>query len=190
MENEIVVPAPQPNAGDADLKPEETVTIPKKDFDDLSHRADVSSQNFERMKKAEGDRDNLQASLDALLANPNPSGDQTEEIRIIRGQLAEVNQKFARTEVLETFPQLKALWTDFETFRNDPENKGMNIKTAAKAFLTEKGILAPKRDGLERPSGGQREPIPQGMTAEDIKHLRETNYKKYADMVRKGLIKV
>ena len=170
--------------------PEETVTLPKTEHDDLAHRADVSSQNFARAKKAEEKVDELQSRLDGLLNNPNPSGDNSEEIGKLRSDIADLRGKYAKTEVLQAHPQLKELWSDFETFRDDPENKGMNLKTAAKAFLTEKGVLSPKRDGLERPTGGPRTPIQQGMSVDDVKHLRETNYKKYSEMVRKGLIKV
>ena len=91
--------------------------------------------------------------------------------------------------MIESHPQLKELWSDFEEFRSDPDNKGMNMKTSAKAFLVEKGILEPQRKGLEKPTGGPRAPVSTGMTTEDIKNLRETNFKKYEEMLAKGQIK-
>jgi hypothetical protein len=68
----------------------------------------------------------------------------------------------------------------------------MSLKTAAKVFLTEKGLTGEtQRKGLEKPTGGDRTPIVSGtMTAEDAKRLRDTDYRKYSDMVRKGQIKI
>ena len=96
----------------------------------------------------------------------------------------------AKKDVLISHPILKEKWEEFETFRADPENKGMNLRTAAKAYLTENGLLDPVRLGLEKPTGGPRIPVSDKMSVDDIKTLRETNWPKYLDMVKKGLIKV
>src|SRR3990167_5694608 len=115
--------------------------------------------------------------------NPSvPSETEGEDISSLRAELAEVKTKQQRSEVIESYPALKEVWSDFEEFRLDSDNKGMNMRTAAKAFLTEKGLLEPKRKGLEKPTGGPRVPLLTGMTAEEVKHLRETNFKKYEEM--------
>ena len=54
----------------------------------------------------------------------------------------------------------------------------------------EKGLLEVPRKGLENPTGGQRGPSEPQMTTDDVKHLRETNYKLYKEKLMKGLIKV
>jgi len=169
----------------------EVVTIPKQEFDDLQHRAGVSSQNFERLKKAQEDIADLESKIAELQARPDPSGDNSEALGKLAADLAELKAKQVKSEVLETYPQLKEVMGDFESFVADENNKGMSLKTAAKAFLTEKGLLDPTRKGLERPTGGDRAPAPTGtMTAEDAKKLRETDYKKYRELVKKGIIKV
>lgn len=91
-------------------------------------------------------------------------------------------------DLYNAYPDLKGLSSEFDEFRKDyPRHKLDNV---AKLFLTEKGMLDTPRKGLEKPTGGVRTPISTGMTHEDIKNLRETNYRKYQDMLMKGLIKV
>lgn len=168
----------------------EVVTIPKAELDDLRHRADVSSQNFERLKKEQDRVIELEGQIAELAVRRDPSGIDDEAIGKLQADLAAVKAAQARSEVQETFPQLKEVWSDFEKFRADEDNKGMSLKTAAKAFLTEKGLLDPKRPGLERPTGGDRTPVSAGMSVEDIKNLRVNNYKKYRELVKNGVIKV
>lgn len=168
------------------------VAIKKADLDDLTSRAEVSSQNFERLKKEQERREELEAELQTLKADNNvPSGFEDERVGAIQAELADIKAKQAKTEVIEQFPVLKEVWSDFEAFRADPENKGMGIKAAAKAFMAEKELKnTPRRDGLENPTGGDRTPVASGMTPDEAKKLRETDYKKYSEMVRKGQIKV
>lgn len=101
----------------------------------------------------------------------------------------------AREEQLELervftqFPLLKEKANEFKEYR-DAEHPRAKIESVAKLFLAEQGLLEPTRKGLEKPTGGTRTPMTSEMTSEDVKVLRETNFKKYSDMLRKGLIKV
>ena len=180
MENEIVELEPQ-NTPEGEA-PNADVVLSKKEYDDMKHRADVSSQNYERLKKAEQE---LEKSLQT---NNVPSSD--EDVSKLRTEIAQIKAKQAKSDVLEANPQLKEVWSEFEKYHSDPDNSGMNLKTAAKSFLVEKGLLEPQRKGLEKPTGGTRTPISSGMTTEEVKKLRETNYKKYSEMIRKGQISV
>jgi len=164
---------------------EEVVTLSKKELDDLTHKAEVSSQNFERAKKAELKLE----ELESLPIEVSSESGEDEGLSSLRAEIADVKSKLQRSEVIESYPKIKELWSDFEEFRSDSDNKGMNMRTAAKAFLVEKGLLEPQRKGLEKPTGGPRTPISTGMSVEDIKHLRETNFKQYEEMLKKGQIK-
>ena len=113
----------------------------------------------------------------------------TEDMGQLRTELSEIKSKLNKREILDSYPVLKEIWQEFEEFRDNPDNKGMNLKTSAKAFLVEKGLLEPSRKGLEKGTGGTRVPMSTGMTTEEIKKLRETNYRKYEDMLMKGQIK-
>lgn len=161
----------------------EKVELSKAELEDLKHKADVSSQNFERAKKAESEVKELREQLQV---NEVPSEDEST----VHQELSEIKAKLNKSETVELYPVLKELWTDFEEYHDNPDNKGMNMKTAAKAFLVEKGLLEPQRKGLEKPTGGTRAPISVEMKPEDIKILRETNYKKYYEMIKKGQIRI
>ena len=121
--------------------------------------------------------------------NPSVPSEPVDDLSSLKAELADVKSKQARSEVIESYPMLKELWSDFEEFRTESDNKGLNMRTAAKAFLVEKGLLEPHRKGVEKPTGGPRTPIATGMTTEDIKHLRETDFKKYTEMLMKQQIK-
>lgn len=182
MENEPEVLEPQKNP-----EPSESVSLSQQELEDLRHRAEVSSQNYERAKKAE---QRLKELEEARLLEVNVPSDEDDTVGKLKSEISEIKGKLTRSEVIESYPQLKEVWSDFEQFRSDPENKGMNMRTAAKAFLVDKGLLEPSRKGLEKPTGGPRAPLSSGMSSEDAKRLRETNYKKYLEMVKKGQIKV
>lgn len=142
-------------------------------------------------------RQALEDELETLKASPVPSDVFSDEGKALQKLIAESNEKIEslthendKKDVLISHPILKEKWEEFETFRADPENKGMNLRTAAKAFLSENGLLDPRRPGLEKTTGGARIPVSDKMSVDDIKTLRETNWPKYLDMVKKGLIKV
>lgn len=164
----------------------EEVKITQTELDDLKHKAGVSSQNFERLKKAEAEIEELRNKLST---NEVPLETEDETIGRLRTEVSSIKEKLNRSEVLETYPALKEVWNEFESFHAEDINKGMNIKTAAKAFLVEKGLLEPPRKGLEKPTGGKNIPL-SSLNIEEIKKLRETDYKKYREMVKKGQIKV
>lgn len=190
MENPAEVVPPQTPAPVTPPQGADVISVPKAELDDLRHRAEVSSQNFERLKKEQERSAELEASIAELQAQPVLSGQNDEAISKLSTELADIKAKQARSEVLEAHPQLKEVWDDFEKFRADEDNKGMNLKTAAKAFLVEKGLLDKPRQGLERPTGGDRTPVSSGMSVEDVKKLRENDYKKYRELVKKGIIQI
>lgn len=174
--------APQTPA--TETAPEVTVvTVPKDEWEATKHKADVSSQNFERLKKLEEELETLKSQpLDINSPTPDPRIGQLETT------VNELKSTLQERDLKERHPVLKDVWPDFEKFRQDPENKGMNLNTAAKAFLTEKGLLEGKRPGLEKPTGGTPASIKTGMTSEEAEKLRKTDYRKYTSMLEKGLI--
>ena len=112
----------------------------------------------------------------------------SNKISSLEAKLEQLEEEKTVAQVHSQFPMLKELSGEFDEFRKEyPRHKMENI---AKLFLTEKGLLEPKRKGLENPTGGQRGPAESQMTHDDIRNLRETNYKAYKDKLQKGLIKV
>lgn len=209
MENKKEVQEPQktpevtaPKAEEAkeipsrEIKPEETkpgkvesekAGLTPEELEDLKHKAEVSSQNFERAKKAEGRVEKLETQLadNEVL----PEFDDAE-VGKLKDDVSELKAELGKSKVLERYPDLKDLWNEFEEFRADPENKGMNLNTAAKAFRVEKGLLEPRREGLEKTTGGKPVSVSSGMSVEEVTKLRNTDYKKYREMIKKGQIKI
>lgn len=174
-----------------DSKPEEK-RLSDEEIADLRRRAEVSSQNFERLKKLEADKKELEQRLSHYENNnPDLSTGEEDDVTDLKKRVTAMQKQLDKAAVLDAYPQLKAVWDDFERYHAEPENQGMNITTAAKVFVVEKNLTdTPQRIGLEKSRGGDRQPIPTGMSAEDIKKLRETDYKKYLDMVKKDKIKI
>lgn len=132
--------------------------------------------------------------LEAKLANPDISSEEgkalRKEIGEFKTQIENLTSELAKKDVLIAHPILKEKWEEFETFRADPENKGMNLKTAARAFLVENGLLDVRRKGMEKTTGGPRVAPSTKMSPEDIKTLRETNFKEYQRRLERGEIEV
>jgi|SRR3990170_7928333 len=189
MENQLEVLETQNNPEVTAPTAEEDLSVEQ--MDDLKYKAAISSQNFERAKKAENEVKELRAQLEELTNNEVPPDDILDEGTIkLKAKIFEIEKKLEKNEVLGVYPELKDLWDDFETFRDEPDNAGLHLKTAAKAFLVEKGILEPKRKGLEKPTGGRQVPTSPEMNNEELKKLRETDFRKYREMLKKGQIKV
>ena len=186
------------NQGQEPITPEggtptvpETVTLTKAEADELQHKAEVSSQNFERLKKAEAD---LKALRESNLQAP--SQDYSDEGRMLKGEIETLRQELTAnkqerelTELQAKFPALKDKIAEFEIFKQEyPTYKTENI---AKLFLVENGLLGePSRLGLERPTGGPRTSGQVGMTPQDVDDLRVNNFRLYKEKLLSGEIKV
>lgn len=95
-----------------------------------------------------------------------------------------------KKQLQDSNPILKEKWNDFELYLLKPENKGMSLSTASKAYLIENGMFDAPRVGLETPSGGPRTPVTGALSADEIKRIRETDPAKYREMLEKGQIKI
>lgn len=113
------------------------------------------------------------------------------QIKGLETKIEDLKFESSKKDLQISNPVFKEKWDDFESFRNNPENKGMNLRTAAKAFLIDQDLLEPPaRKGLEKTTGGPRVPISTGMTADDVENLRKNNFKKYQELLKKGQIKI
>ena len=112
----------------------------------------------------------------------------SDKISSLELKLEKLEEDKVVGQVHSKFPVLKEHSAEFDEFRKEyPRHKMENV---AKLFLTEKGLLEVPRKGLENPTGGQRGPSEPQMTRDDVKHLRETNFRLYKEKLMKGLIKV
>jgi len=137
----------------------------------------------------------LEEELETLKSSALSEEVYSDEGKILKKQITTLTEKINFIEeekILQglyfQYPVLKDKSAEFDEFRKDyPRTKLENV---AKLYLAENGLLEPVRKGLEKPTGGPRAPLTSGMTADDVKTLRETNFKKYQEMVSKGQIKI
>lgn len=195
MGQETEVVEPQKTTPEAATEEVSQVTISQAELEDLKHKATVSSQNFERLKKAESRLKELeQLQTNTPFGTEDVFSDEgkvlKKQIDAFKAEVAELKAESTRKDLQASNPIFKERWEEFEAFRNDPENKGMNMRTAAKAFLVENGLIdAAPRKGLEKPTGGPRTPTPSGMTVEDVSEIRKNQPRLYRDLIKQGKIR-
>lgn len=159
-----------------------------------------SLQEEREEKKRERDaRIAAETKLAQLEAAQNPvvfSDEGKAILQVIEPVKAEVEKIRSDAELSVLYannPVLVDKKVEFDEYRSDPQNKGMSLATAARAFIVEKYLTTPPpaRKGLEGPSGGGRvPPATDGMTAQEADNLRTTNYREYSRLVRTGKLKI
>lgn len=195
MENKTEGLEPQ-NPPEGEVQPKK-VELTEEEYADLKHKAEVSSQNFERLKKLEAEKKDLEE-----LAKNNIKDDPSDEVfsdegKALKNQISSLEGKITSIEeernlerLYNQYPLLREKAGEFIEYRK-AEHPKAKIESVAKLFLAENGLLEPTRKGLEKPSGGTRIPGASGtMTSQEAETLRTTNYKKYREMVKAGTLKI
>jgi hypothetical protein len=94
-----------------------------------------------------------------------------------------------KVKILENYPELEEKEKEFREFAKKPTHKGVSLEVLAKAFLFKKEEAIPptrRAPVLEPGSGGPKEASPKKkMTPEELRVLRQTNYKKYKEIITK-----
>lgn len=144
------------------------------------------------LKSLQEERDRrrqLEQQLETIKSVPEVYSDEGEALRT---QIRSLEEKYERKELQERYPQLKDKSYEFDEFRSNPENKGMSLATAAKAFLVEHDLLTQPtpRKGLESPTGGSRAPVKTGRSEEEIAELRKNNFRQYMKELKNGTLKI
>lgn len=149
-------------------------------------------QLFERAKKAEEKARELEKKLELKEKSDEDDGDDddsaSEELSAIKKRMAEMEEQAQLEKLYAQYPDILERVDDFDTYRQ--ENPGMSLQTAAKAYLVDKGLTGQtERKGLEPARGGVKTQPEQGtMTADEVRNLRETNFKEYRRLVSSGKI--
>ena len=114
------------------------------------------------------------------------------KVEILESMIADRTRTETMARIQTEFPALQGKSQEFDEFLKDPQNAGMALSTAARAFIIEKNLVevpkTPPRKGLEKPQGGGQTVPQTGMTLEEKENLRLTNYRKYSALVREGKI--
>jgi hypothetical protein len=120
--------------------------------------------------------------------------------RRIEARQQELDDRLKLEDQLETviedsrFSKLKGREAEFKRFAMKPANRGITAEVLAQAFLfdaSEDMPAAPvsKTEALPQGSGGPREPLkPKKISLEEAKKIRETDNKRYMQLVKAGMI--
>jgi chemotaxis protein histidine kinase CheA len=91
---------------------------------------------------------------------------------------------------IETFviadPKLQGREDEFRKFAMKKSHRGAPLDVLKGAFLYETPVVTPRdpAPGLEGGSGGTREPAKKGLSAEDLRNLRTSDYQAYLEYVK------
>ena len=180
-QNEPVEEAPQAEA------------LTLEEIAELKKRASQSSQNYERAKKAEEEKKALEQRLsEAQLAQDSfmTEDEVSKKLRELDSKFSRIEEKTRLDATLQKYPSIADKLDEFNEYRAEyPADK---MEMAAKLFLAEKDLLdeTPKRKGLEKAIGGRRVTPPATTSNDDVKRLRENNYREYLKQLRSGKLNV
>jgi hypothetical protein len=128
-----------------------------------------------------------QEALAMQTANTQAKQLEIEARQKLEDQLDDVvdNSEFA--------PKLKGKEMEFKRFARNPKNRGIAAETLAKAFLfdaeDETPVPTPMAEALPAGSGGPRGDLkPKKISIEEARKIRETDYKRYVELVKTGQI--
>lgn len=109
-----------------------------------------------------------------------------KEIGLLKQELASFKENQQLAKVADLYPAIKEKSDEFNEFR--AEYPGIALDKVAKIFVAEKGYgeqLKP-RIGLEKPTGGSKANLKSGFSQDEVKRLRETQPRRYEQMLRSG----
>jgi len=101
------------------------------------------------------------------------------------------NDDFRRT--INSYPKLKGREKEFKQFAYKPTHKGVTLDVLAKSFLFDFKDDSPDTPitptpALESGSGGNHPPLNNKMSSDDIAHIRETDPKRYKQLIKDKVI--
>lgn len=175
--------------------PEETVVAP--DAPKPGEKTDPALL-LSSLKEVRSENKELKSKLAELESRATPpEGAFSEEGKLLEQQIVSLRARLEQKEEAERllaienkYPALRDKSEEFELFRSLPENAGLKIETAAKAFVLENNLLETptSRRGLEKETGGVRAPQKQGRTPEEVDELMRTNFRQYSKELRAGTL--
>lgn len=182
-----------------DKKQDESLTTPETTIEGVKIEDAKPPKGFVPYQALDEER-RKRKELEEKLKESKPvtfgDDDYSDEGKALRGEISSLKDELSsfkrlkdEESILEKYPQLKDKASEFKDFLEDPELKGLSLEKSAKLFLVENSMLdsdAPKRKGLERPTSGSKEAPKKGFSEEDVKRLRETQPRKYEQMLRDG----
>lgn len=175
---EVKEEAPAPKAGDK--------TDPNLLLKSLQEEREARRADKARIAELEGMLNPNSSDVDEVFSDEGKL--LKREIDSLKSKLLEKEEKEALDAIMTEYPALKDVKSEFDEYRK--KYPLVELGSIAKLFLNENGMLNQKRKGLLRPTGGDKTPVPTGMTAQEIENIRKNSGKKYREMLKKGQIKI
>ena len=135
-------------------------------------------------------RRELQEKLKQVQSKPEEPSEFSDEGLALKGEIGSVKEQMASLQEQLQMERLKKLHPELEGVEEELAEYRKDypfapIERVAKLFLAEKGI-AVSRKGLEAPTGGAKTAPATGMSEADVKRLRESNPRRYIQLIRSG----
>lgn len=207
-------PANQPPTPPPAPKPEETVDYWKTKFSESSREAQLLREAETARKKAEQELtkeptdSELKAAFpewDALDDFQKRTAREAFEAKRIAATAAKRSEELAAKDSWNTSielavssnPSLQGKEQAFRQFALKPQYRGVPMELLVDSFLQKTGAAAPTptppapaqepKPGLLPGNGGPRTPdAPKKLSAEELKRIRETDTKRYMELVKSG----
>jgi len=173
-----------------DVITEEVTPEEPKAGDKTPPNALLESLQNEREKRRELEEKIKQLETTSISSDDEVFSDEgialKKEIGSLKTELAEIKNNSVKQGILNADPIVSEHSQEFDEFCSDPDNAGMSLAVAARVFKVEKGLTGTTRKGLEKPTGGDKQPVTLGkMSAKDAEKLRKTDFRKYKDLLQK-----
>ncbi len=189
VNEDSVIEDPQPTEEVTEVVPPGAKTDPALLLTELHKERDMRRDIQKELAQAQAEL----ATLKDIPQAPEVFSEEGQSLKAEIQRLEKVvatGQRDAELVKLQSkFTALKDKEVEFNDFLSDPENAGMKLETAAKAFLAENNLV-PVRKGLERESAGGRVPVKQGLTAEEVDDMRNNNYSEYRKRLKAGTLTI
>lgn len=169
---------------------------------DYKKKFSDSAREVQRLLEEDKLKNQRIAELEAQVGKPTASYE--DDIYSDEGKLllkkqqeteAKLNRLLAEKQLEEDINHVKSKFPELtgqeKSFREYTEKyPGVDAETLAKSFLFDMDVEKKPRKGLEKPSGGTKVPASgEGFTAEEVARIRETDEKRYLELIKKGVLK-
>ena len=197
MENEEVIkeePTTPEEKTEETVPVEEVTETPSEPGSKTDSAQLLKSLKEEREKRRalESSKKDLEEKLEEASALSDE--DISDEAKVLKKQITSLNEEVTSIKeassferLCVTYPALKDKEEEFKDYRSS-EHPGAKIESVAKLYLADNGFFDQPRQGLEKPTGGDKT-VPKGeMSLEDKKALRETDSREYKKLLLEGKI--
>jgi len=140
---------------------------------------------YSRYKEKTQEVKELKKQIQNLEAVSTPEYEEdSERVTKLEAQVKDLTEGKEVDQVVDSNPALVAKADEFAEFRDS--NPHLSPNEAKAVFLDDQGVSEESPQGLEKPTGGPKEPPTSGFTPEQVEDLRVNHPRRYERMVQDG----